>query len=157
MVSSTQTFHRKIRAKVAPRKEVAFTLVWEQDPEEVEEGQEPEVYRVDTFHATRPTDEKMFLIAAMVGDEENQASEATAVVEILKDALPNEEWRTLRARIADPEDDVDLEMVKDVVQWLIEEWSDFPTRPSSASSKSPDSTGVKSTGRVRGEGSTHSP
>ena len=157
MVSSTQTFHRKIREKAAPRKEVAFTLVWEQAPDEVPEGQEPEVYRVDTFHATKPTDERMFLIAAMVGDEENQMGEAAAVVEILKDALPKDEWRILRARIADPADDVDLEMVKDIVQWLIEEWADFPTRPSSGSSGLPVSTGVTSTGRVQGEGSTHSP
>jgi hypothetical protein len=157
MVASTQTFHRKIREKAAPRKEVAFTLVWEQDPDEVEDGQEPEVYRVDTFHATKPTDERMFLIAALVGDEENQAGEATAVVEILKDALPPEEWRILRARIADPDDDVDLTMVKDIVQWLIEEWTDFPTRPSSGSSSSRASTGATSTGRVQGEGSTHSP
>ena len=153
MVSSQQTFRRKVRAKVAPRKQVVFTLVWEQDPEEVPEGQEPEVYRVDTFHAQKPTDEKMFLIAAMFGDEENEAGEAAAVVEILKDALPREEYRVLRERIADPDDDVNLEMIRDVVQWLMTEWADFPTRPSSASAALPASTGERSTGRAPGPGS----
>lgn len=154
MVSSAQqTFRRKIRAKVAPRKEVSFTLVWEQDPDEVPEGQEPEVYRVDTFHATKPTDEKMFLIAALVGDEDNEAGEAAAVIEILRDALPPAEYRIIRERIADPDDDVNLDMVKDVVQWLVSEWADFPTRPSSASSGSPASIGATSTGRAPGPGS----
>jgi len=154
MVSTAQqTFRRKVHAKVAPRKEVAFTLVWEQDPDEAEEGKEPEVYRVDTFHATKPTDEKLFLIAALVGDEDNEAGEAAAVLEILRDSLSREEYQILRTRIADPDDDVNLDMIKDVVQWLMSEWSDFPTRPSSASSNSQDSTGERSTGRVRGKGS----
>jgi hypothetical protein len=153
MASSTQTFRRKVREKAAPRKQVTFTLVWEQNESEVEEGKEPEVYRVDTFHATKPTDEKMFLIAALVGDEDNDAGEAAAVVEILRTALPPEEYRIMRQRIADPDDDVDLDMLKDVVQWLIGEWTDFPTRPSSASSNSQDSTGATSTGRARGPGS----
>lgn len=153
VATSQQTFRRKIQSKVAPRKEVAFTLVWEQDASEVEEGQEPEVYRVDTFHATKPTDEQLFLIAALVGDEENEAGEAAAVVEILRNSLPREEYRILRERIADPEDDVDLDMVKEVVQWLMSEWTDFPTKPSSGSSNSQASTGERSTGRVRGQGS----
>jgi hypothetical protein len=155
---STPTTNRAFRRSVAEKKKgvveqptVAFTLDWvdDEDPEKV--------IRSDTFHATRPTDERLFLIAALAGDEDaGGVAEAAAVVEIFRDALPEDEYRILRRRIKDPEDDVNLDMLQDVMFWLMGEWSSFPTAPASDSSASRRSTGAKSTGRVRGPGSTRS-
>jgi len=153
MTTPTRSFRRSVAEKkgVAAPPIVEFTLDWvdDEDPEKI--------LRSDMFHATRPTDERLFLIAAMAGDEESgAASEAAAVMEIFRVALPAEEFRTLRSRIKDPDDDVNLDMLQDVLFWLMGEWSSFPTEPASNSSKSPPATGVKSTGRVRGPGSTRS-
>jgi len=139
--------------KQKERPTVAFTLDWVDDDEKDEDG-EPVVRRSDTFHATQPTDERLFVVAAMIGDEDNGAGEATAVMDLLRDALPPKEFRTLRERLLNPEDSVDMEVLGEVMEWLMEKWSDFPTQPSSASSGSPSGSGTKSTGRVRGSGST---
>lgn len=116
-----------------------------------------EVVSTDVFHATQPTDERLFIIAAMIGDEENEAASATALMELLKDSLPKDEYRVFRKRLADPDDvDLTMETVEDIVEALMESWSGFPTGQSSDSSTSRTSSGTKSTGRVRGTGSTSS-
>lgn len=156
MATQAPRSFRRAARKQEVRPTLAFTLDWVQDLTEEEEAQgvEATVVRTDTFHATQPTDERMFLIAAMIGDEDS-SSEATAVLDLFRDALPPAEYRVLKARIADPDDSVDLVVVKEILEWLMEEWSSFPTTPSSASSQSPTTTGTKSTGRVRGAASTH--
>jgi hypothetical protein len=158
MAQAPRSFRRAAKKQEA-RTVTPFTLVWDEDltEEQQAEGVEPEVYRSDTFHATTPTDERMFLTAALIGDEDNVAAEATATLDLFRDILPSDEFHILKDRLADPDDAVNLEMVTEVLTWLMEVWSDFPTQPSSASSKSPTSTGTKSTGRVRGTASTRSP
>lgn len=158
MAQAPRSFRRAAR-KQAERPVVAFTLDWVEDltPEQEAEGVQAEVIRSDTFHATQPTDERLFLTAALIGDEDSVGSEARAVLDLLKDVLPTSEYRLLKSRIADPDDSVDLNVVQEVLEWLMEQWSTFPTEPSSASSPSPTSSGSKSTGRVRGAGSTRSP
>jgi hypothetical protein len=154
MTTGPRSFRRSVaEKKKAPlvRPAVTFTLDWvdDEDPEKV--------LRTDTFTATRPTDERLFLIAAMAGDEDaGGAAEAAAVMDVFKDSLPEDQYRTLRQRIKDPDDDVNLDMLQDVMFWLMGEWSSFPTEPASDSSVSPPSTGARSTGRVRGQGSTRS-
>ncbi len=157
--TAPRSFRRSTAKKKEPRQVTPFTLDWVEDltEEQEAEGVEAKVIRSDTFHATQPTDEQMFLIFAMLGDEDRMGSEATAVMDIFRDALPPSEFRTLRSRLADPDDSVDTEVLAEVLAWLMERWSTFPTRPSSDSSQSPTSTGTKSTGRVRGAGSTSSP
>src|SRR5687768_2660530 len=142
---------RRAATKSAERPITAFTLDW------VDDEDEEKVYRSDTFHATKPTDERLFLVAAMIGDEDHLGSEATAVLDIFRDSLPHDEYVILKQRLVDPEDSVDMETIAEVLEWLMESWSDFPTGPSSASSQSPTRTGTNSTGRVRGTGSTRSP
>jgi hypothetical protein len=158
MAASAPRSFRRAARKQEKRPVIAFTLDWVEDltEEQEAEGVEPEVYRTDVFHATQPTEERMFLVAALIGDEDNMAAEATGLMELLRDILPPAEFRVLKERLADEEDSVDMETLQEVLEWLMEKWSTFPTEPSSASSKSPTSSGPKSTGRVRGQGSTHS-
>lgn len=157
MAQAPRSFRRAAKKKVE-RPIFAFNLVWDEDltEEQIEAGVEPEVYRADTFHSTRPTDEMLFLTASMMGDDANASSEAAAVMDLFRDTLPTAEFRILKERLADPDDAVDLEALQEVLAWLMEQWSDFPTVPSSDSPTSPTSTGQKSTGRVRGPGSTRS-
>lgn len=153
MTTAPKTFHRQVAAKKAKveRPTVEF-MIENMDP--VEEGEDP---HADQFHATLPSDERLFILAAMAGDEEsNGAAEAAATLDLLRSSLPDDEFRLLKKRLLDPEDIVDMDLLQDILMWLTEEWSTFPTVQSSASSASPPSTGARSTGRVRGAGSTHS-
>lgn len=152
MTTAPRTFRRQVAAKksAATRPTVEFMIEHASAPEGEELGS-------DQFHATMPTEERLFLLAALAGDEDSDgAAEAAATMDLLRDALPNAEFRLLKRRLGDPEDIVDIEMLQEILMWLVEEWSTFPTVPSSGSSVSPPSTGTRSTGRVRGEGSTHS-
>lgn len=152
MTTAPRTFHRRVAEKKAeaPRPTVEF-MIEREGP--FEEG-EPQA---DQFHATLPSDERLFIMAAMAGDEDaDGTAEAAATMDLLRDALPHDEFRLLKKRLLDPDDMVDMGLLQDILIWLSEEWSTFPTVPSSASSASPPSTGAKSTGRVRGQGSTRS-
>jgi hypothetical protein len=153
MTSAPRTFRRQVAAKKAsaPRPTVEFMIEHTEGPAE---GEEP---GADQFHATLPSDERMFLLAALAGDEDaDGAQEAAATMDLIRDALPEKEFRLLKHRLSDPKDIVDITMLQEILMWLVEEWSSFPTEPSSGSSESPQSTGAPSTGRVRGEGSTRS-
>jgi hypothetical protein len=157
MTTAPRAFRRSIADKAKQeRPMVVFTLDWIDDVETDEEGN-PVLLRSDTFHATRPTDERLFVVAAATGSEDDSvAAEAAAVMELFRDIMPADEYKTLRSRMLDPDDDVSLEMLQDVMIWLMGEWSTFPTKPALDSSGSQGSTGVKSTGRAPGKGSTRS-
>ena len=159
MVATASRSFRSSAKKAVDRPVSAFTLDWVEDltAEQKEAGVEPKVIRTDTFHAKMPTDERLFLVAARLGDDENVTAEAAAIMELLQDILPAAEYRVLRQRLSDPEDSVGMETIEQVLAWLMEKWSDFPTQQSADSSTSPTSSGTKSTGRVRGPGSTRSP
>jgi hypothetical protein len=150
---------RRSAKKAVDRPVSAFTLDWVEDltEEQEAEGVEAKVIRTDTFHAKMPTDERLFLVAARLGDDENVTAEAAAIMELLQDILPTAEYRVLKQRLADQDDSVDMGTIEEVLEWLMEKWTDFPTQQSAASSGSPTSSGTKSTGRVRGPGSTRSP
>lgn len=150
MTTAPRSFRRQVaKKKAAERPAVEFTLDWVD-----EEG---EVVKSTTFHSTMPSDENLFLLAAMAGDEDaSAAEEAAGIMSLFKQSLPEAEYKELRSRLRDPEDDVTLEVLQEVIPWLMEEWTAFPTQPASASSASPASTGARSTGRVRGQGSTRS-
>jgi len=153
MATAPRAFRRQVKEKtIEERPTVAFDLDWIAD--EIKEGEEEaEVIRSDTFHATKPTEERLFLVAALIGDEDG-GHEATAVLDIFRDALPRDEFLTLKERLIDPDDDVNLDMLQDVLMWLMSEWTDFPTKPSTGSSGSRGNSGARSTGRVRGKAST---
>jgi hypothetical protein len=150
MTTAPRAFRRAVADKKSTaRPVVEFTLE--------STDSEGEVVRTDVFHARRPTDERLFILAAMAGDEDaGGAEEAAVTLDLLKDILSAEEFKTLKTRLLDPEDDVDMDMLQEVLMWLVGEWASFPTEPSSDSSTSQDASGTKSTGRVRGPGSTRS-
>jgi hypothetical protein len=153
MASAPHSFRRAVQdRKQKKRPHVEFELVSETG--KVDEEGNP-ILKSDIFHASMPSDERLFFLAAMAGDEDaGVAAEAAATIDLLKSALPEEEFKTLRSRLLDPDDDVDMEMLQEVIPWLMEEWSGFPTEPSSDSSASQGNSGTKSTGRAPGKGST---
>lgn len=123
--------------------------------EGVDENGDDIVYRYDEFHATQPTEDRlMMLLANAARRDATLADEAAAIFDLFRAILPPNEYRILERRFNDPRDmGVDYEMLGQVMEWLMEQWQDFPTQQPAASSGSRATTGTKSTGRVRGKGS----
>src|SRR5690349_1842747 len=129
MATAPRSFRRAVAKKAKVERPVVEFVLTTLDPDD-----EEKVIRQDLFHATAPTEERMFLLAAAAGDEDGTvAGEAAAVLSAFKDALPDREYKVLRERLKDDEDDVDMQMLQDVFAWLMEEWSGFPTEQSSDS------------------------
>jgi hypothetical protein len=122
-----------------------------------EEGNEI-VYRYDEFHASRPSEEQMmFLLANGMRRDATLADEASAIFDLLRDVLPPQEYKVLERRFKDPKDTgVGYQVLGDLFEWMMEEWTLFPTQSHTGSSTSQARTGGNSKGRVRGPGSTSS-
>ncbi len=154
MASAPQAFTRRVKDRVQREERPTITFVLRTEDED-EEGN-PIVVREDVFEAARPTEEQLLFLFAQGGNSEaTLADETHAMFEVFKSILPASQYKVLMSRFRDPDDvDVDLEAIEDIFAWLMEQWQDFPTTPPSDSSASQGSSGPKSTGRVRGKGST---
>ncbi len=157
VANASQAFTRRLDEKVAEAEGVdedptfAFTL----NMIDTDEDGNEVVLRSDTFEARMPTDEQLLLLYALGGNRQaTAADEMNAMFEVLRDTLPQNQYNLLVKRFRDRNDKgVDSEILADVFEWLMDQWSAFPTRRASASSTSSASSGTKSTGRVRGKGS----
>lgn len=153
MASAPQAFTRRVKDRAAvERKVVEFTL---RTTDEDEEGNEI-VVREETYHASYPSDEQLMVAFAEAGREAaTVADEIAAMFDLLKATLPTMEFRRMYRRFKDAEDlDFDFEALNDIFEWLMEQWQDFPTQSPAGSRSSRDTSGPKSTGRVRGKAST---
>ncbi len=153
MATAPQGFQRRIKERVEKtRPQVKFFL---ETTDEDEDGKEF-VVRHDDFVATMPSEEQLMLIYANGGNSEaTVGDELHAIFSFFKDALPPDQYKVLMSRFRDPNDvEVDGEAITEIFGWLMEQWQDFPTKSPSGSSKSQGSSGARSTGRVRGPGST---
>lgn len=152
MTTPAQGFRRRVREKSI---EGPQTLSFFLETTDVDENGEEYVVRHDDFLATRPTEERLFLfIGGATGDGvEELGTEAGSILALLRDVLPADQYRVLIARLRDPDDEVDIDMLSDVIQFLVERWADFSTRKPSGSSPSQAKPGGRSTGRSPGAGS----
>lgn len=153
MATAPQAFRRRVKDRVAKeRPQVSFYL---ETVDEDDEGNEY-VVRRDDFTATSPTEEQLLLVYAQGAREDaTVGDEVSALLSFFKDILPASQYKVLLKRLRDPDDlDVDLQTLDELFKWIMEQWQDFPTTPPSGSSTSQGGTGTKSTGRVRGKGST---
>lgn len=157
VANASQAFTRRVEEKVAEAQGIDsdptfdFTLnLIDTD----EDGNEV-IVRSDTFTAAMPSDEQLLLLYAIGGNRNaTSADEMNAMFDALRDTLPPNQFRLLMKRFRDRNDKgVDAEIIADVFEWLMDQWSAFPTQLPSASSGSSGSSGTRSTGRVRGKGS----
>lgn len=153
MATASKGFQRRVRDRVTKERPVITFFL--ETTDEDEEGNEI-VVRHDDFTATQPSEEQLLLIFAQGGNEDaGLADEVSAILRFFKDSLPADQYKVLIGRLRDADDpDVDSEVLTDIFSWLMEQWQDFPTRQPAASSGSRGTTGARSTGRVRGKGST---
>ena len=112
----------------------------------------------EAYTFNRPTDGRLLLMVASFGASGSMVDKAGEIFATLEAMLSPMDFRKLRARVdGEPEVQLDVEVLGELVISLIEEWGEgFPTQPSSASSAAPQPTGGRSTGRSPGRGSTRS-
>jgi hypothetical protein len=148
-MAAPHAFRRQVEKRAEKAPPIAFVLETTDD--------DGNIVRSDTMEAKRPSEERIFLfVAALGGEDVNFADEAAAILSLFRDVLRAQDYAVLRERLGDENDEVDLTMLREVMEWLVAQWADFPTQPSSDSSPSPTPTGVTSTGRAPGKGSTRS-
>lgn len=166
---ATRAFTRAARRQAENTRQapVPFELrtgdpLLDDDGEEMYDANGDVVLDPDTIHtsvltANPPTPEQLALALAMGASEfATLADEMGAALELFRSILSKEDYRVLIRRLRDPRDEVDLSMLSQIVEWLVEQWQDFPTQPQSASSRSEKPSGPRSTGRSPGKGSTRS-
>lgn len=155
MATTPQVFNRRVKERVTrERPTLTFRL---QTTDEDENGNEY-VARYDDFEATAPTEEQLMVLMARGGSTDaTNADEMASILDFFKNVLTPRGYKVLMGRFTDPNDlDVDAETLIDVFEWLLGEWQDFPTMSPADSTGTRASSGTKSTGRVRGKGSTRS-
>ncbi len=154
MATAPQAFRRKLTDRLAPEKR-EIILVPIETYEEDEEGNEVLVNR-DEYNFTRPTQEQILMAFAQGGREDSSmGDEISAIFSFLKDTLPLPEYKRIMARLRNPEDTaVDTDLLIQIFQFLMEQWTTFPTQPPVGSSGSQATSGGRSTGRARGKAST---
>lgn len=165
---ATRSFTKAVREKAEPvLKSIDFEIktgdpLLDDEGEEMYDGQgnmllDPDTVKVSKFKANAPTAEQLALALAHGAHEfATIADEMSAALELFRAVLPPAQYQTLMRRLRDPNDEVDIVMLGEIVEWLVEQWQDFPTQPPVASTRSSKSTGVRSTGRSPGKGSTRS-
>jgi hypothetical protein len=132
-----------------------------------------EVTFSEAYTFTRPTEERLFLMATAFGASSRPENAASEVDACLRDILLHNppkpgaqsheqelgtgEYLKLRNRLTGPlEQRIPLEFLMDFLGQMVGYWSDFPTQPSSDSSPEQPTTGGRSTGRVHSPVSTPS-
>lgn len=106
-------------------------------------------FKVDDIevHAYEPSPGQLAMMYSSLSDHARDEKRIAGVVDFFFGLLDSDQARILGARLLDRNDSFELEQITEIMGWLVEEWAARPTRPSSASSASPTSTGRKSTAR----------
>jgi len=102
----------------------------------------------DTFIATPPSSTQFALFMASQASTRTTADKMAGVIDFIDWMLSDEDRLHLRARLLDRDDALDYDLLCEVMEGLVEEWSARPTRSPSDSPQSPQSTGRRSTGKA---------
>ena len=113
------------------------------------EGAEPITFIVDgsEFTAYPPTSGQFALMLSAQASHRGIADKVAAMIDFFDGMLEEEDQQVFRRRLLDRRDPMDFDMVEEIMEYLIEEWSARPTQPPHESSSSPPATGRKSTAK----------
>lgn len=138
----------------------AKTVVDEQG-EPVEESEEPTLpFKIDgvEYQAYRPAEGQLILImAAMSGYYQDAGESAATIINFFIELLTEEGRHLVTKKLMDRKDPFGLEQLIDVLEYIVEAWTNTPTSGPSGSTPSPENTGPKSTASVPSAASTPSP
>jgi hypothetical protein len=108
------------------------------------------------LYAYRPTEGQIALLLGATAGGARPEQMAGAFMELFWSLMEEETARVLRARLADRTDRFGLTDLMNIVEWLVEEASGFPTQQPPASTRSRATSGQRSTATARQRASTRS-
>jgi hypothetical protein len=113
------------------------------------EDAEPIEFKVDddVFVAYPPSAGQMALMLAAQADSRDAAESVAGIIDFFDGMLEEDARETFRRRLMDRDDPFDFDMVNDIMEGLIEEWSARPTKSPSVSATSRGSGGPRSTAK----------
>jgi len=128
-----------------------FSTAGKQTSEETFEGAEPLTFVLDDFEYTAlpPTPAQFAVFMSTQAESRDVSDRVAGVIDFFDGLLTEEARRTFRKRLLDRDDPFDFDMVQEIMEWLVEEWSARPTQPSSGSVASRTNTGRRSTAKPR--------
>lgn len=127
--------------------EDSFTFPVQETDIQIVDGQEVEVVtHTQQCVTNRPTEGQLvFLLAAEASETRSTESRMAGMVDFALAIFDEPTRRYFGGRLLDPEDGFGFSDFMDIVQAVVEEWSNRPTKLSSDSTSSPASTGDSST------------
>ena len=121
------------------------TAVKEAEEREVEDGDVVE-FKVDGYpcKAYRPTPSQFAFVVTATSRHTPLMQQIAGVINFIDSVMDEDGSSHLQARLLDRKDDFGIDEVRDILEWLIEQWSGRPTESSSGSTRSPRAGGQKS-------------
>jgi len=109
------------------------------------------------YRAYQPTDGQFAFVMATTGKHASTQDQVAGQINFFLSLFEKEDADALAHRLLDRTDPFGIEMVTEIMEAMMEEWSGRPTKRSSGSSQSPRTTGRKSTPRTPRSISSDSP
>lgn len=101
----------------------------------------------DVFMAYPPTAGAMAIMLAAQADSRDASESIAGIIDFFDGMLDEEAQVVFRRRLLDRDDPFDFDMVNEIMEGLIEEWSARPTKSPSASASSRADGGPRSTAK----------
>lgn len=135
-----------------------FALALEREIDDEPDEQMPFTMADDDtqLYALMPTESDVALAAGALSQYAEDGEKVVAVLDLFWSLMTEDTARHLRRRLRDRKDRFGVPDIMNVLEWIIEERTGRPTKPSSGSTASPPSTGARSTANSRPKASTRS-
>jgi hypothetical protein len=114
------------------------------EDDDAEDGMEFTVDGV-TCKCYRPQDGQLAILMAATGRHSSEQEQVAGFINFFCATLDDESSSYIVSRLLDRKDPYGLDEVQEVMEWMIEEWTGRPTKPSSGSTRSQRTGGRKST------------
>lgn len=109
------------------------------------------------LYAYQPTEGQLVLLLGAMNEYASNEQQAATVLDVFWSLLEEDTVGVLKRRLRDRHDTFGLQDIMNIIEWIVEETSARPTRPSLASLPSRATSGHLSTGAVPRKRSTRSP
>lgn len=108
------------------------------------------------YYSHIPDETQLAIYMAAFTDGNADIDIMAETMSFLKEVFEEDTFKELKARLMDRRDPVKLETLLEILEWIIEEYTARPTKPSSDSTPSQRSTGARSTASLPPKASTRS-
>lgn len=128
-----------------------FTTAIAEAQETDEDRDEGQVFKVDGVECRcfKPEDGQLAILMASVSRSQNWQTQVAGIINFFVEVLDDDSHQYIVSRLMDRDDPFGLDEVKDIMEWMVEDWTGRPIQPPSVSTRSQANGGRKSTQRTR--------